>query len=245
MNKTTKRTFVTGALGLTLLGGAMVGGTAFSKAGASHHVSAATTPYFEYSLGHNGQSLTLSELRKNEAAGKDTGAFIVERLEAVLYQFAYDGAGQFVDFSQLEVKFDGKSEAYRLLEKGNAGHYELPLVDASGKQIGEYLPVDIKDTDTLVNGKNSPEVYIYNRDEIHIEGEKLQGLSPSEVEALLIRTGKIQGMDFSGGIYPVSLNFRGPEFYSLSQGIPGEYSFQFDLNCPAGATYKKIHFIVD
>ncbi|MGL5341657.1 MAG: hypothetical protein ACRC90_01855, partial [Lactococcus garvieae] len=162
----------------------------------------------------------------------------------VLYQFEYSATGEFLGYGESKIFFDKESSAYRMLKNGNAGHYELPLVNAKGDSIGEYLPVNVKDTDTLVAGQNYPDIYIYNEENIRIDGQKLKNLSATAIEALLIGEGNIKGMDFSGNVYPVALNFKGPQFYDLSRGIPGEYTFQYDLSCVAGHTYKKITFTV-
>lgn len=196
---------------------------------------------YEYGLAKNNEFVTLSELSNQ----KDKEAFITKKLESTLYRFEYDSDGKYVGVDFIDITFDKQSKAYKMMNNGNAGHYEIPLVDANGQSIGEVFPVDVKDTDTLVMGQNYPDVYIYSEDNIVLHKESVKGLSYGELENLLIEEGNIKGMDFSNNEYPVSLNLRGPEFYDMSQGIPGTYTLQYDLHCSAGYTHKKVTFTID
>ncbi|MFK4896646.1 hypothetical protein ACI1TH_06935 [Lactococcus petauri] len=199
-----------------------------------------TASKYEYALGKNGEFVTLSELSDK----KDKEDFITKKLESILYRFEYDSDGKYLGLDLLNITFDKNSKAYVMMDKGNAGHYDIPLVDDKGNSINEVFPIDVKDTDTMVMGQNYPEVYIYSEDNIFINKENVKGLSYSELENLLIEKGDIKGMDFSNNKYSVELNLKGPDFYNISQGIPGTYTLQYDLRCAAGYTNKKISFTI-
>ncbi|WP_191673198.1 hypothetical protein [Lactococcus petauri] len=58
--------------------------------------------------------------------------------------------------------------------------------------------MNIKDMDRLVAGQNYPDVYIYNRENIRLVGQKLKNLSATEVETMLVHEGDIKGWTFQG-----------------------------------------------